>query len=105
MCQNNSHNSIKLLLHYGAHINIQNEINWTSLHFAATHNSYDAVKILLHHRADTTIKNIYDKLAEDMSANPRMKALFAQAKVDRAKTNQDRKNVIQELNDKFKRYN
>ena len=48
-----------------------------------------------------SLTNINDKLAENLSTKPRIKALFAKAKVDREKTNQDRKNVIQELNNKF----
>ena len=107
--QRNTYDIITILCNHGANINAQNESGNTALHIAANrYNLYQwftrkyiffkTINILLNHDTDTTIKNNLGVLAEDTSKNSEIKVLFAKIKIGREKTNQDRKNVIQELN-------
>jgi ankyrin repeat protein len=70
---------VKLLLKYGAEVNVQANNQDSPLHDAAENNHYDVVKLLLNNGADPFVKNAYDRTPLDVCNLPRIRLLLEDA--------------------------
>ena len=76
---------VRLLLDRGANVDTPDNYGWTSLCISAFDGRVEVVRLLLDVGASPDCKNNSGKTPDDCAPDPKIKALIAQARIDRAK--------------------